>query len=310
MKPSTLPPPDSAYSKQRFAMNLSLGVGGAMLFIKTGAYFLTGSSAILSDAAESVVHVGAVGFAAFSLWYSHHPADRDHPYGHERISFFSAGAEGALIVTAALFIFFEAIPRLLKPLPPTSLDLGVALVAFAGFLNGVLGAYLIRTGRRHDSLILIANGKHVLTDTWTSLGVVIGLILVLLTGWNLLDPLMAILVASNILFSGIGLMKESTQGLMDRADPEKDAAIRNILDEAKEQGLCSYHELRHRNTGRTFWVEAHLLFPGDVSVRDAHRTATAVEKRIRDAIGGVAIVTTHLEPRENHEEEHRKAIAH
>lgn len=287
-------------------MTLSLVIGGGMLFIKTGAFYLTGSSAILSDAAESVVHVGAVGFAAFALWYSFHPADEDHPYGHERISFFSAGAEGALISTAALFIFFESVPRLFFPTPPAALDKGAALVALAGIINGFLGAYLIYIGKKQDSLILIANGKHVLTDTWTSFGVVVGLILVILTGWTRLDPSIAIVVGAQILFSGVGLIKQSMAGLMDQVDPAKDSSIRRVLEEAHSEGVCFYHELRHRNTGRTSWVEVHLLFPGAVSVREAHRAATGIEKRIRDAVGGEVTVTTHLEPLENHEEEHRE----
>jgi cation diffusion facilitator family transporter len=294
---------------QRFAMWVSLLVGLSMLVIKMGAYILTGSAAILSDAAESVVHVGAVGFATYSLWLSQTPPDEDHLYGHERISFFSAGVEGGLIIAAALFILYESIPDLWGRPEISDLDWGIGLVALAGAINGILGGYLVFLGKKQNSLILEADGKHVLTDTWTSIGVVFGLILVMLTGWKILDPVMAIFVAINILFSGYQLIRRATSGLMDKVNPRHDRIIREILAQAESEEVCHFHELRHRNTGRTSWVEVHLLFPGESSLKIAHRKATEIEKRINKELPGEVIVTTHLEPVENHRAEHLGEMA-
>ena len=195
------------YSKQeikqlRFAMRLSLVVGVLMLVAKSYAYFITGSTAILSDAAESVVHVAAVAFAVFSLWLSLRPADPSHPYGHDKISFFSAGVEGMLIVLAAVYIIYEAVSKWIAGLQLENLGRGTMYVGAAALINLGLGLYLVRQGHRHRSLILVANGKHVLTDSWTSLGVIVGLLLVARTGWLPFDPILAILVAVNILWSG------------------------------------------------------------------------------------------------------------
>ncbi|MCA9445466.1 MAG: cation transporter [Candidatus Omnitrophica bacterium] len=296
--------PSQDVEAQRFAMWVSLLVGFSMLIIKVGAYVLTGSAAILSDAAESVVHVGAVGFATYSLWLSQTPPDEDHLYGHERISYFSAGVEGGLIIAAALFIMKESIPELWGKPEIESLDWGTGLVALAGGINAILGWYLVHLGKKQDSLILEANGRHVLTDTWTSVGVVVGLLLVLATGWTILDPIMAILVALNIVFSGYHLIQRATFGLMDRVNPKQDAVIREILEKAESEGVCRFHELRHRNTGRTAWVEVHLLFPEGSSLKNAHRGATEIEEKINAALPGQVIVTTHLEPLETHKAEH------
>ena len=297
----------AAYRAQQFAMLLSVAIGVGMLVLKSVAYALTGSAAVLSDVAESVVHVGAVAFAAYSVHVSYHPADRDHPYGHERIGFFSAGVEGGLIGAAALFILYESVPRLFAEQPVEALDVGTALVFAAGAINGLLGWYLIRIGKKQDSLILVADGKHVLTDTWTSLGVAIGLLLVMATGWTILDPILAVVVALNILFSGYGLVRQSTEGLMDQVDPEKDAAIRRVLKQAEITSTCRFHALRQRDTGRTYWIEMHLLFPGNESLTDVHHAATTLEQKLKDAVGGEVVVTTHLEPLERHEQEHTRA---
>src|SRR5262245_16453566 len=175
-------------------MKLSFAVGFLMLAIKTSAFWITGSAAILSDALESVIHVAAVGFASWSLLLSQRPADKNHPYGHEKVSFFSAGVEGALIGVAALAIIFEAIAKWLGGLHVERLGFGTAMVALAGVINAALGAWLVWQGKRHGSLILEANGRHVLTDSWTSLGVVAGLVAAIFTGWLPFDPIVAILV--------------------------------------------------------------------------------------------------------------------
>lgn len=295
---------DADFAAQRLAMSLSLGVGVGLFFLKGFAYFLTGSTAILSDVAESVVHLPAIGIAAFCLWVSQRPEDRRYPYGYERASYFSAGLEGALIILAALYIIYESTLRLLYGFEMVRLEMGSALIGVATILNGLLGLYLVQTGKRRKSLVLIANGKHVLADSYTSLGVVLGLIIVAVTGLRWMDPLIALFVSANIIFAGWKLVRESIFGLMDEIDPELDGRIRAILVEASDKHLCTFHELRHRNTGRTTWIEVHLLFPGDVTIREAHRVATAVEHQIESTIGGRVVVTTHLEPRENHEAEH------
>src|SRR5574337_750451 len=199
----------------RRSMRLSLGVGFFMLGMKVFAYWLTGSVAILSDAAESVVHVVAVSFAAYSLWLSQKPADRSHHYGHDKIAFFSAGFEGAMIVLAAIYIIYVSLHNWLAALKLEHLGSGTLLTLSAALINALLGGYLLWVGRKHKSLILEASGKHVLTDSWTSFGVVVGLSLALLTGWLPLDPVLAMVVALNILWTGGRLMRQSVGGLMD-----------------------------------------------------------------------------------------------
>lgn len=276
-----------------------------MLVSKCGAWYLTGSSAIFSDALESVIHLAAVAFASFSLWLSAQPAtDRFH-YGYERITFFSAGFEGALITAAAVAIIVTAAYQWIHGLELKSLGTGTLIVLAAGLLNGGLGWYLIRTGRRHDSLILVANGKHVLTDCWTSLGVIGGLLLVMATGWKPFDPICAIAVALNILWSGAHLMWQSARGLLDYADPEVEQRLRGMLDELTAAEGIEYHELRFRETGGRVLVEVHLLFPNACLLGDAHQVATRVEQRVMSGFGGLLEVTTHLEALESHEEHHR-----
>jgi cation diffusion facilitator family transporter len=301
---------EAEHIAQRFAMTVSLGVGVALFGIKLTAYLLTGSAAILSDVAESVVHLPAVAIAAYCLWLSQRPEDRNYLYGYERVTYFSAGLEGAMITVAAMYILYVSVQRLVTGGELQSLEQGNALVALAGAINGVLGWYLIRTGRRRNSLILVADGKHVLSDSYTSFGVVIGLILVGWTGKTWLDPLLAIGVATNILYAGWRLVREAILGLMDESNPRRDETIRKILLEASITNLCEFHELRHRNTGRTTWVEVHLLFPGEVTILEAHRIATSIENKLQAGIGGRVVVTTHLEPMDGHQEEHRLYDAH
>ena len=233
-----------------FAMRLSLAFGVLMLAGKTTAYFMTGSSAILADAAESVVHVVAVAFAAYSLRLSAKPAAPDFLYGYEKISFFSAGFEGGMIVLAAVAIIVTAIRDWIEGLHLENLGSGTLLILGAGVLNAGLGWYLIRTGRRARSLILEANGKHVLTDSFTSFGVIVGLLLVLATRWQPFDPLVGIAVALNILWSGGHLIWRSVQGLLDYSDPKVGHEMREKLDAiCKELGV-NYHGVRFRTTGQ------------------------------------------------------------
>lgn len=299
-----LVPEEAGRRRLRQAMRLSLVVGVLMLVMKVGAYMLTGSAAILSDAAESVVHVAAVAFASYSLWLAYRPADATHLYGHAKISFFSAGFEGAMIMLAALYIIYESINKWMGGLQLENLGLGTGLTALAALINGLLGGYLVWLGRRNSSLILEANGKHVLTDCWTSVGVLLGLGLTLITGWLPWDPIFAIAVAVNILVSGFGLIRRSVGGLMDAVDPEIDRTLSAILDQETERRGIGYHGLRHRNMGRAHWVELHLLFPGRTTVRQAHATATQIEAHLEQAMDSATYVTTHLEAEEDHGEVH------
>lgn len=295
---------DSDRKALALAMNLSLFAGLLMFVMKVGAYLLTGSAAILSDASESVVHVAAVIFATYSLRLSYRPADKDHLYGHAKISFFSAGFEGAMIILAAIYIIYESIHKWLIGLQLANLGEGTCLTAVAAAINGALGAYLLWIGRQKKSLILEANGKHVLTDCWTSLAVLVGLGLVMITKWLPFDPICGILMACNILWSGFGLIRSAFAGLMDSADPEMQRKLVSVLDRETTQRGLVYHELRHRSVGDGHWVEVHLLFPDGVLLADAHRTATEIESVIESSMDSLVRVTTHLECASDHEALH------
>ena len=291
---------------QQFAMRISLLFGVAMLFGKTAAYLITHSVAIFSDAAESVIHVIAVGFAWYSLRLSARPASRHFLYGYERITFFSAGFEGALIVVAAVAILNQAFRSWTAGLQLQSLSAGLLLILLAGILNAGLGYYLLRTGRRTHSLILEADGKHVLTDSLTSFGVVGGLVLVLLTHWKPFDPLVAMVVAANILWSGGKLVWQSAAGLLDYSDPDAGHEIRNQLDSICSELHIQYHGVRFRTTGYRQIIEVHLLFPSQTSVSEAHALATILEERLPAELGTPAEIVTHLESLEDHGEVHHR----
>lgn len=307
-----LPSPSwySAVDKRQMtrAMRLSLGVGFFMLVMKMYAYVITGSAAILSDAAESVVHILAVSFAAYSLWLSLKPADDRHKYGHDRISFFSAGFEGAMIILAAFYIIYEVTVKWMTGLSIENLDTGTLFIVAATAINAALGLYLVRQGKKYGSIVLEANGKHVLTDSWTSLGVIVGLILTMITGWLPFDPILAILVALNILWTGFDLIRRSVGGLMDASDPRADAVIRSVLERETARHGITYHDLRHRNAGNKLLVEFHLLFPHDIPISVAHEQATLIEKELHKALPAQMEVLSHLEPKEGHDEIHAKLL--
>lgn len=295
---------DKEKSAQMFAIRLSFAFGIIMLAIKWYAYYLTGSTAILSDAAESIIHIIGVGFAVFSLWYSFQPADDEHTYGHHKISYFSAGFEGALIILAAIFIIFISVKRLIFGIEISNLDQGTYFTFSASVINLILGLYLIRKGKKSNSIILIANGKHVLTDSWTSFGVVAGLLLTWITGWLPFDPIVAIAAALNILWSGGKLVRQSIGGLMDEGNKETAGAIKKVLDrETSSKGL-EYHQLRYRESGNILWLEFHLLFPKGTLLEDAHNIATELETIIKKNLNAQCNIITHLEPLDLHDEIH------
>lgn len=292
-------------AEESLVMSISLAVAVGLLVVKVTAAIVTGSAAIYSDAAESVTHVLAVGFAAWALRLSHKPSDDTHHFGHDKVAFFSAALEGAMISAAGVLIFYEAARQYRLGSPVEALDLGLWLTAGAAVVNAVLGIALVRVGRRRRSGLIEANGEHVLADVWTSVGVVAALLMVKWTGCGWWDPLFAGLAAAKLIWTGFRLMKRSFGGLMDEADLEVEASVRALLDrECESQGL-SYHNLRHRHSGRTHWVELHLVFPDRMDLRDAHETATGIEAGIAALLEPDGRVITHLEPRsaENREED-------
>ena len=288
----------------QLAMRFSLVAGFFMLATKALAFGMTGSAAILADAAESVVHVVAVSFAAYSLWLSRKPPDPTHHYGHDKIAFFSAGFEGAMIVLAAVFIIYKSIHRLITVPPLENLGAGALLVLVAGVINGALGGYLLWLGKKHGSLIIEADGRHVLTDCLTSFGVLVGLGLTIITGWRRFDPIVALLIALQILWMGSKLIRQSIGGLMDEVDPASRAQIRQLLNDMTSEAGVQFHGLRHRNAGNTTWVEFHLLFPKDTSLESAHSLATRIEERIQQEAKTSTEVISHLEPLEDHRKVH------
>ena len=297
---------------QRLAMGASLVVAVIMLVGKLWAYFITGSTAILSDALESVVHLGATSMAGFSLWYAAQPPDRQHPYGHGKIAYFSSGFEGAMILLAAVFILMEGVKALILGPELQQLGTGLVITAVLGVINLFLGLYLIRTGRRTNALVLVANGQHVLTDMWTSLGVVVGVGFVYLTDMVWLDPVVAILLGLNIMWTAFGLMRTSYRGLMESVNPNETEKVLAALEKAKEEGeIDDYHQLRHRRINDHVWIEAHFIMPDNLSLDEAHRRATLVESVLDDLFDDdIVQVTSHLEPiTHEHPEEHTHTVA-
>lgn len=306
---STPPPPGPVFDVRRdpryIVMAASVAVAGLMLIGKFAAYAFTGSTAILSDAIESVVHVVATGLAAFSLWWSHQEACERHPYGHGKIAYFSAGFEGALIVAAAGLIFYTAVHDVFLNEPPQRLGVGITITGGLALVNLVLGLALVRVGRRRNALILVANGKHVLTDMWTSLGVVVGIALVWATDLHWLDPLVAALVGANILWEAGALIRRSVQGLLDEVEPEYTRPLLACLEGFAADGrIEGFHQLRHRRANDAMWVEVHLLLPGRVHVSHAHHIATEVEDAVRALFPSYQVyITSHVEPA-SHERAH------
>jgi len=254
------------------ALALSLVVAGVVLGLKWLAYALTGSVALYSDALESIVNIVAAGSALIAVLVSRRPADSNHPYGHTKAEYFSAVLEGVLIVLAALAIVREAWPRLFAPQPIGGLDTGLLISLGASTINAGLGWFLIRTGRKARSPAVVADGQHILADVLTSVGVLLGIGLAWLSGWWVLDPLLAIAVAFNILWVGWRLVRDSVGGLMDESVSEAELAdIRNTLSYtleglASEGRVLEIHDLRTRRAGPRTFVEFHLVVPGHTSV--------------------------------------------
>lgn len=287
-----------ATSLARYAW-LSIAAAVATISLKAVAYLLTGSVGLLSDALESVINLVAAVIALWILKVAAQPPDEKHAFGHGKAEYFSSGIEGALIFIAALSIAYAAVKRLLNPQELEQVGIGLAISLAATGINLVVARILLRVGRGSNSIVLEADGHHLMTDVWTSVGVVAGIGLVSLTGWWRLDPVVAILVAMNIIWSGGKLISRSIHGLLDSSiDKETSDKIVRLLDEFTEPQNIKYHALRTRQSGSQKFVNFHLLVPGDWTVQHGHDLAEQIEARIRLELGNI-VVFTHLEPIED-----------
>ncbi|WP_274426514.1 cation diffusion facilitator family transporter [Chelativorans sp. YIM 93263] len=273
----------------------SIIVGAGIFALKLVAWWLTGSVALFSDAMESIVNIVAAGVAWYAIRVSHEPADENHPFGHHKAEYLSAVLEGALIVVAALLILREAAVAFYTPHQLRELGVGLAISGLAAVGNGVWAFILMRVGRAARSPALVADGRHLWTDVVTSAGVIIGLLLALVTGWLWLDPLMAVVVAVNILWHGWYMVSSSVQGLMDVAvDPEDRADIERIVAANSDEAL-EFHDLKTREAGRVRFIEFHLVVPSDMTVERAHEMCDRIEDALERQLSGIR-VTIHVEP--------------
>lgn len=277
---------------------LSIAAALATILLKTVAWWLTGSVGLLSDALESVVNLAGAVMALWMLHLAAQPADKNHAYGHSKAEYFSSAFEGFLILVAACSIAWTAVERILHPQPLEQLGLGLAVSVFASMINFGVARILLAAGRQHRSITLEADGHHLMTDVWTSAGVLVGIAAVALTGWNWLDPVVALLVAANIIWTGVQLMRRSADGLMDIAlPPEQQAAIERVLDGFRRDGM-DFHALLTRQAGARVFVSLHVLVPGEWTVQRGHDQLEVIEAAIR-AVLPHAHVLTHLEPIED-----------
>ncbi|MCG7393772.1 cation diffusion facilitator family transporter [Microvirga sp. ACRRW] len=273
----------------------SIFIGALVFALKYAAYYLTGSIALYSDALESIINVVTAIAAFMAVRLSAAPADANHPYGHHKVEYFSAVLEGVLIIVAALMILREAYFGFFSPKMIDAPAQGLAVNALATIINGIWSWILIHRGRRLRSPAIVADGRHLLTDVFTSVGVLLGLVLVPITGWTWLDPVLAAFVALNILWSGWGLIKESIGGLMDEALPEATLSRVRELISCNAEGAIEAHDLRTRHAGKMTFIDFHLVVPGTMSVTDAHDICDRLERALKDEIED-ALITIHVEP--------------
>jgi len=288
----------TAVAPTRFAW-LSIAAAVATITLKAAAFALTGSVGLLSDAMESVVNLVAAVVVLVALRVAARPADEQHHYGHSKAEYLSAGAEGTMILIAAAAIVASATGRLLNPRALEHVGPGLAVSIVAAGINGTVAAILLRAGRRHRSITLTADGRHLLTDVWTSAGVVIGVAAVAVTGWDRMDPLIALGVGVNIVIAGWRLVRGSISGLMDTALPDADQqTIETVLARYRQQEGVRFHALRTREAGSRRFVSVHVLVPGSWTVQVGHDLLERLEADVDGALGG-AIVFTHIEPVED-----------
>ncbi|GMA39623.1 cation diffusion facilitator family transporter [Mobilicoccus caccae] len=281
----------------RFAW-LSIATAVVTIALKTGAWYLTGSVGLLSDAAESVVNLVAAFVALIALRVAAKPADKSHLFGHSKAEYFSAAVEGMMIFVAAIFIIVMAIERLINPAPIENVGIGLGISVVAAVLNGGVAVVLLRAGRRYRSNTLVADGKHLMTDVWTTGGVLVGVFLVAVTQWQPLDPIVALLVGVNIVVTGWKLLSESIGGLMDVSWPKEENRELARLMRTFTSEEVDIHALRTREAGHHRYVEFHLLVPGAWTVQQAHDLCEDIEEAIDAAFDGV-LISSHIEPRED-----------
>ena len=280
---------------ERYAW-ISVAAAIATIALKTVAWWLTGSVGLLSDALESLVNLAAALLALSMLRLAASPPDADHPYGFSKAEYFSAGIEGALIVLAAAGIVGTAVPRLITPRPLDMALAGLALTVLASAINFAVAMALLRAGREHESITLEADGHHLLTDVWTSAGVIVGVALVFLTGWLWLDPLIAIAVAVHILWTGFGLVRRSVRGLLDPAiSAEDQRELTKLFNEYSRRYGVTFHALRTRQAGARRFVSFHMLVPDEWTVAQAHRLSEEIESRMRSMVPNLGVLV-HIEP--------------
>jgi cation diffusion facilitator family transporter len=277
---------------------LSIATAIAIIILKVAAYRLTGSIGFLSDALESAANIVAAIITLVALVVAAKPPDREHAYGHTKAEYLSSGAEGVLILTAAVFIAIQAVQRLLNPEPLEQVGLGLLISAVAAAANFAVARVLLRAGSRHRSTALTADAHHLLTDVWTTAGVIVGVALVGLTGWLWLDPVIGLIVALQIVMTGVKLVREAIDGLMDRGLPAEELGqVQAILERHCVEGV-TYHALRTREAGSQRFVSVHIQVPGRWSVQEGHELLEAIEQDIRQALAPVSVFT-HLEPVED-----------
>lgn len=277
---------------------LSVGASIVTLLLKFGAYFLTGSVGLLSDAIESFVNLAAALIAFTAITIANRPADTTHTYGHDKAEYFSSGAEGMLILIAAGTIIYSAVQRLLNPAPLENLSIGVAVALVASAINFGVSRIMLRVARQEDSIALEADAHHLMTDVWTSVGVVGGIILVGLTGWQILDPLLAIAVAINIIWMGVQLLRRASAGLMDTTLPTVEVEVIQSAINRVAGMDTPYHALRTRKSGSRRFIDFHLLLAGETTVQASHDLVSQIETAIEQELPKT-YVTIHVEPRED-----------
>lgn len=277
---------------------VSIGAAVFTIGLKATAYWLTGSVGLLSDALESIVNLIRAVVALVMLTIAARPADGDHAYGHSKAEYFSSGTEGSLILVAALSIAWTAIDRLLHPFPLEQVGLGVGVSVVASLINLVVAQVLLRASRKHKSITLEASAEHLMTDVWTSVGVLVGVGAVALTGWLPLDSLVALAVAANIVFSGVKIVRKAVAGLMDSAIPEEDLEVVRAAIAPHLVAGVTYHALRTRLAGVRRFVSFHVLVPGEWPVLAGHQLLERIEADIRKALPGTTVFT-HLEAAED-----------
>lgn len=278
---------------------LSIAAAIVTILLKFYAYYVTGSMGFLSDALESFVNLFAAIFALVMLTISQKPADKEHEFGHSKAEYFSSAAEGALILIAAFTIIWSAVSRLIDPRPIENINTGLLFSLSASLVNLGVGVTLVHNGKKRKSLLLEADGKHLLADVWTSVGVIVAIVIVKFTGWLIVDPIIAILVGIHIIYIGYRLISRSASGLMDASIPDGDLGkIMDYLDSLKEQKI-EYHSLLTRAAGRRKFITLHVLVPGKWTVQEAHDRADEIEEAIINMFDEPVTVHTHLEPVED-----------